>query len=491
MKTAVIYARYSSDAQTEQSIEGQLRVCEEYAARNDIIILHTYIDRAMTGTNDLRPDFQKMLKDSAKKEWDYVLVYKLDRFSRDKYETAVHKRTLKNNGVKVLSAMENIPDGPEGIILEALLEGMSQYYSAELSQKVKRGMRENRRKGLFQGGGVLYGYKVEDHRLQIDEEKAEVVRFIYEQYAAGVYVKDIITELTARGILYHNAPFAKSTVYRILQSDKYTGVYYHEDERVDNMYPQIIPFALFEKVRIKGRINQRGKSSSRAIYLLRNRMICGYCGHHVNADTGTAKNGDVARYYKCYGRKENQNGCQLKMRRKEVLEEAIVEAIIRELSRPEELDRLISTLLDIQEKHFGENIRLKHLEREKEKTADAIRNLVSVMESGMATHATVKRLQELEEQAASLERQIYLEKCKISEKVPEEKMRAFYIEALKKEARLIIDNLVSKVVLYNDKVEIYLTTPLREGPGESQGLSFAFGYVNCFGTEALPVEFFI
>ena len=127
----VIYARYSCDNQTEQSIEGQLRVCEEYAQKNNILILDTYIDRAMTGTNDNRPDFQRMLKDSSRKEWNFVLVYKLDRFSRNKYETAIHKKALRDNGVKVLSAMENIPDTPEGIILESLLEGMNQYYSAE------------------------------------------------------------------------------------------------------------------------------------------------------------------------------------------------------------------------------------------------------------------------------------------------------------------------------------------------------------------------
>lgn len=123
MKTAVIYARYSSERQTEQSIEGQVHVCNEYAQRNNILILDTYIDRAMTGTNDNRTDFQRMLKDSAKQGWDYVLVYKLDRFSRNKYEMAMHKKTLRDNGVKLLSAMENIPDTPEGIILESLLEG--------------------------------------------------------------------------------------------------------------------------------------------------------------------------------------------------------------------------------------------------------------------------------------------------------------------------------------------------------------------------------
>ena len=159
MKTAVIYARYSSDRQTEQSIEGQLRVCTEYAERNDIVVIDTYIDRAMTGTNDKRTEFQRMLKDSVKKAWDYVLVYKIDRFGRNKYEIAMNKHTLKNNGIKLLSAMENIPDTPEGIILESLLEGMAEYYSAELSQKVKRGMNETRQKGNFTGGYLPYGYK--------------------------------------------------------------------------------------------------------------------------------------------------------------------------------------------------------------------------------------------------------------------------------------------------------------------------------------------
>jgi DNA invertase Pin-like site-specific DNA recombinase len=170
IKTAVIYARYSSDNQSEQSIDGQLRVCNEYAKNNDIIILDTYIDRAMTGTNDNRPDFQRMIKDSSRKEWDYVLVYKFDRFSRNKLETAIHKNTLKTNGVKLLSATEYIPDSPEAIILESMLEGYAEYYSAELSQKVKRGLNESRIKGNYTGGHLLYGYRKENQKLVIDEE---------------------------------------------------------------------------------------------------------------------------------------------------------------------------------------------------------------------------------------------------------------------------------------------------------------------------------
>lgn len=224
MKKAVEYLRYSSDTQTEQSIEGQMRVCHEYAKRNDIVIVDTYIDRAMSGTNDNRKDFQRMLKDSAKRAWDYVIVYKLDRFSRNKYEMAMHKKTLKDNGVKLLSAMENIPDTPEGIILESLLEGMAEYYSAELSQKVKRGMRESRLKGNFTGGFLLYGYKVVNKKIVIDEDKAAVIRRIYAEYASGVYVKDIIAGLTKDGIMNRGEPFARNTVYNILKT-KSTAVF--------------------------------------------------------------------------------------------------------------------------------------------------------------------------------------------------------------------------------------------------------------------------
>ena len=212
MKTAVIYARYSSDSQTEQSIEGQLHVCQDYAKRNDITIVATYIDRAMTGTNDKRSDFQRLLRDSNKQAWDYVLVYKLDRFSRNKYEMAIHKKTLKDNGIKLISAMENIPDTPEGIILESLLEGMAEYYSAELSQKVKRGMNETRKKGNFTGGTILYGYKVENKKIVINEEEAQVVKNLFVDYASGKLVMDILAELRQNGVLYRGKRFGRNNL---------------------------------------------------------------------------------------------------------------------------------------------------------------------------------------------------------------------------------------------------------------------------------------
>ena len=318
MKTAVIYARYSSDKQTEQSIEGQLHVCNDYAKQNDITIVDTYIDRAMTGKNDNRAAFQKMLKDSSHKKWDLVLIYKIDRFGRNKYEIAVNKHTLRNNGVKIVSVMENIPDTPEGIILESLLEGMAEYYSAELSQKVKRGMKETRLKGNFTGGQLVYGYKVIDHKVVVNDEEAEIVKFIFSQFAMGVYVKEIIELLEKKGITNRNKPFSSSSVYYLLKNEKYTGTYHCNDEIYYDAYPRIISQDLFERVKARAKKKSANKRSNKAKYLLKGKVICGYCGKPITAETGTSSNGRVIHYYKCSGRKSH-NGCKKANIRKDCL----------------------------------------------------------------------------------------------------------------------------------------------------------------------------
>ena len=472
MKTAVIYARYSSDSQTEQSIEGQLRVCEEYAQKNNILILNTYIDRAMTGTNDNRPDFQRMIKDSSRKEWNYVLVYKLDRFSRNKYETAIHKKTLKDNGVKVLSAMENIPDTPEGIILESLLEGMNVYYSAELSQKVKRGMRETRLKGFYQGGGLPYGYKVVDRKVVIDETRAETVRFMYDSYSKGITVKTMIAELTAKGILYKGKPFAPNTVYGILGNEKYSGSYRKDDEIIDNIYPQLIPTDTYQKVRDKAEKNKFGKRNIKTVYLLRHKVKCGYCGRPISAETGTARNGEVKRYYKCIGRKKDNNGCIKTQIPKDFLEEFVSNVIIEKLIDTQNIDTIIAEIMRRQ--NLNENGNLKMLSNEKSRIDRALDNLVTAIENGITSNTTNKRLHDLEKQQEELERQILIERSKTAVKLNERDIRQYYEQALRLEMPMLINFLVKEIVLYNDKIEIYFNTPIKTSPDDESRRGFLF-----------------
>lgn len=299
---AVIYARYSSDNQREASIEGQLRECMEFATYNDIQVIDNYIDRAMSAKTDNRPEFQRMIKDSYKHAFDCIIVWKLDRFTRNRYDSAHYKTILKKNGVKVISAKETIAEGSEGILLESVLEGMNQYYSAELAQKVKRGMKETRRKGFYQGCGLPYGYKIDGRKIIIDDAAAEVVRYMYDQYSKGAYVKDIIAELTNRGVLHRGKPFAKNTVCGILKNERYSGIYRHGDEVIENMFPRIVPLDTFQLVRNKVKKNEYGKRSVVTEYLLRGKVKCGYCGMPISAETGTTRQGVVIHYYKCLGK---------------------------------------------------------------------------------------------------------------------------------------------------------------------------------------------
>ena len=471
MKTAVIYARYSSDNQTEQSIEGQLRVCNEYAKAHDIVIVRTYIDRAMTGTNDNRPDFQRMLKDSDRREWDYVLVYKLDRFSRNKYETAIHKKKLKDNGVKVVSAMENIPDTPEGIILESLLEGMNQYYSVELSQKVRRGMKETRMKGNFTGGYMLYGYKVVDHKIQIDEEKAEAVRFMFNQYVQGVYVKDIIAALTAKGVYNRGKEFATNTVYHILANEKYTGVYHYNGEEFTNIYPQIVPKETFEIVRKRIEANKYGSRSPQIVYLLRNKIKCGYCGSPISAECGTAKDGTQVRYYKCLGRKR-QSGCKKAQVRKDILEKYVMDNLIEQLSDPATQNYIVSNILAAQEKRIKDNIVLSTLTKEKEQTDNAIGNIMQAIEMGSTSVTVLNRLRELETKREDLERQIILEMARNATELSRDYILQFLKDGLRKEPLKLINHFIKEIILFDDKMIIHYNTPSPINLDESQGFSF-------------------
>jgi len=475
MKTAVIYARYSSDNQTEQSIEGQLRVCQDYAQRNNIVVLNTYIDRAMTGTNVNRPDFQQMIKDSSKKEFDNIIVYKIDRFSRNKYETAKYKKILKDNGVKLLSAMENIPDTPEGIILESLLEGMAEYYSAELSQKVKRGMNETRLKGNFTGGTIIYGYNVENHKVVINEEQAEVVRYIYKQYSLGTYVKDIIKSLTERGILNKGKPFARNTIYNILKNEKYAGVFRHGEEIFTNIYPRIVSEEIYNIVRDKTSNNLYGKRSMEVIYLLKHKLTCGYCGMPISSECGTTTTGQIRRYYKCLGRKRG-SGCKKSMIRKELLESFVLENISKILQKPQIMNAVIDNLLKVQrEKSNGTSI-LNTLYKEKKQNELSLENLVKAVEQGIITNTTGKRIKELESAIKEIDKQILIEQNKTRMELSREDITKFYKEALLYDSFNLINYVIKNIKVYDDKIEITFNSPIQTSPDDNQGF-FIYSYV--------------
>lgn len=333
-------------------------------------------------------------------------------------------------------------------------------------------MRETRRKGLYQGGGLPYGYRAEDRKIVIDEEQAQAVHYIYEQFSKGVYVREIIEALTAEGVTYHGKPFAMNTVYNILKNEKYRGVYYHGEERIDNMYPRIVSDEVFERVRKIVEANKHGKRSVAVTYLLRHKLVCGYCGQSVIAENGTSHTGEKKYYYKCRGRKARVNDCKKTAVPKEALEKLVLDAVIGQLSSPEMMDAVVAAVMQEQERRNRENSALLKMQREQRQNEIALDNIMKAIEWGIMNNTTNKRMKELEARQEELERLILIEKGKQVRQFSEKEVRVYYGEALRMEPQMLINYLIDKIVLFDDRMEIYYTSPLTKSPDDGQGLCF-------------------
>lgn len=272
----VIYARYSSFGQREESIEGQIKACHAFASEHKYSVVGEYIDRAATATNDQRAEFQRLISDSDKKQFGAVIVYQLDRFARNRYDSAINKRKLKQNGVRVLSAKENIADDPSGIILEGMLETIAEYYSADLSSKVKRGQALNAQSCLYNGGPVLTGYRVrEDKRYEPDPITAPIVQRIFEEFVQGKSEVDIVADLNASGLATSAGKrFTKNSLQNILRNRRYVGIYIYGDVEIEGGMPQLIDEETFKaaQVRIAKQKNTLGGSDD---FLLTTKLFCG------------------------------------------------------------------------------------------------------------------------------------------------------------------------------------------------------------------------
>ena len=401
---AVIYARYSSDNQREESIDGQIRECTDYARRENIKIVGTYIDRALSARTADRPDFQRMIHDSEKKLFDAVIVWKLDRFSRDRYDSAFYKRQLRKNGVKLISATEAISDGPEGIILEALLEGMNEYYSAELSVKIKRGHKENALKCMSNGGQLAYGYRVnpETRLFEPDPVTAPIVKEIFARYANGDQMKNIVSDLNARGLKpYYSDQFYVSTLGVMLKNRKYIGEYRYGEVVIPDGVPAIIDEEIFEKVQRRLAMNKKAPAKGKAIeeYLLSTKLYCGVCGGLMVGESGRSRNGSVHFYYKC-GNAKRRKGCKRrKAIRKHWIEKLVVIFTVNNVLQDDVIDRIADAMTAMQ---YQEDTTVPALKAQLKECEKGIANLVNAIQAGILTASTKERLEQLEKEREAL-----------------------------------------------------------------------------------------
>ncbi len=463
---AVIYARYSSDSQREESIEGQLRECKEYAERNGITVLSTYIDRALSAKTDNRPDFQRMIKDSANGLFDIVLVWKLDRFARNRYDSAHYKAILKKNGVKVVSAKEAIAEDSTGILLESLLEEYAEFYSVELSEKIHRGQKENALKGLNNGGGIPLGYVLgSDKRLAVDPMTAPVVLEIFTRYADGETVRAIVESLNERGLqTKHNKPYSLGSFNAILKNRKYIGEYRYQDVVIPGGVPAIVPQELFDRVQARIARNKRAPAMSKAdeTFLLTTKLFCGKCGRLMVGESGTSHTGKKHYYYKC-GSAKRKTGCTKKAVKKDWIENLVVERTMQMIFDDTTLDAIASMVLDVQAR---ENTSLPVLKAQLAQTEQGIQNMLNAIQQGIFTVSTKQRLEELEATKEQLTVSILQEELQKPHLSKEQILfflqRFRAIDTTKQEQRQrLIDSFVNAVYVYDDK--IILTFNYQDG----------------------------
>ena len=400
---AVIYARFSSSGQREESITGQIRECSAWALRNGYDVIRTYEDRARTGTNDRRPAFQEMIRDAKKGSFSAVIVWKLDRFSRSRYDAAVYKAQLMKLGVRVFSAMEPITDGPESIIVEGLLESLAEFYSRNLSQNVKRGNYDSALEHKTVGVRLL-GYRPDasDH-FEIDPATAPIVKRIFEEYVSGKSIQDICTGLNADGYRTRTGGlFDKSAIPRILRNERYAGVYIFSDlVRDEGGMPAIVDRATFDRAQELLAVRRHAPAASRAVrYLLTGKIFCGECGSPLSGESARSGSGSVYTYYICKKRKTGD--CDLPR----VSREKIEDHVIRQLSDRVNDDAFIESLADLAVRQAEEDLQdhsaLDALEADLRDVDSRIKNIETAIEGGIITSGLSSRLADLEDQRSGL-----------------------------------------------------------------------------------------
>lgn len=502
-----LYLRYSSTGQSDQSIEGQLRDCRAYCKTNHYRIVAIYIDRATTARKDVekRIHLVEMIADSAKQRWEYVIVWKLDRFARNRNDSAVMKMRLRKNGVKVLSATENLTDSPESIILEAVLEGMAEFFSAELSQKVTRGMRESALKCHSVGGHIPLGYKIEDHKLVIDPNTAHIVQEAFQLYANGETVADICRKFNSAG--YKTAKevaFNRNSFKSMFRNEKYIGTYSYKDIRIEGGVPAIVDKELFETVqrRLSKNAEAPARGKAKVDYLLSGKLFCGHCGASMNGESGIGRKGITYHYYSCYTKKRRL-GCDKRPLKKDYIERIVAEDAYSLLT-DELIDEIADMAIQQSEQDLKDNTHIPQLTIQLHEIEQSIENITSAIEKGIASETLMNRLVQLEREKKQVARKIKEEE-KFIYRIDRDQI-AFWLSQFKYGdienedfRRHLIDLFINSVTVWDEPDGYKITTAynltscktktfrVKKNPATEEATGFDFGESECAMSEQSPL----
>lgn len=459
LKTAIKTKKFNFHTDDLGSLFGY--IIYEYAKNNGYLVVGEYIDRAQSGTTDSRAEFQRMIADSDKHIFEGVLVYQLDRFARNRYDSAINKAKLKKNGVRVISARENISDDASGILVEGVLESMAEYYSAELSQKIRRGMEINAQKCLANGSNPGLGYKVDsERRYYVDEEEAKIVREIFERYASGETVADIIRDLNRRKLTtFLGKPFNKNSVHRILNNRRYIGYYLYKGQETPGGMPRIIEDELFERVHHILDRNKKApaRARGREEYLLTTKLFCGYCREMMTGYGGTGKSGKTYHYYACNNFKRRK--CKKKVISKEKIEDRVV-LECRKLLTDSNIERIAASVSEVCESN-RDTASIKRIRAAIQEADTAIENLWKALERGQAADMITERIEKRQHEKEELQAQLAVEMAKqVTLTAPQVRAYLYSLRQGDKNdeniKRGIINIFLRAVYLYDDRFTLVL-----------------------------------
>ena len=490
-RTAVAYARYSSAGQRDVSIDQQLADIRAFAKREGYTIVHEYADHARSGFKNTssRTAFQSMIAAASEGSYDTIIAWKVDRFGRNREDSAIYKGKLRRFGVRVIYAMEPIPEGSAGVLLEGMLEATAEWYSRQLSENVTRGMTDNANKCLYNGTRV-YGYSVNSfHRYAINPEEAAVVRDIFSLYRSGHSSAMIARKLNLRGLLTpRGCRWSSQGILRIISNERYTGVYIWGDVRTPGGIPAIISETEFQEAQRMKKKTARHVEQGITDYFLTGKVFCGLCGAAMVGDSGTSKTGKRHYYYSCINRK-HRKACDKKSVSKSSLEETVISFVLDHVLSDDQINKTADAVMSLQAEELKSSP-LSAMESEYREIIRKIDNINNAIAAGIWNTSTSAKLKSLEDSSETLRASI--ETLKYSQAQLQDRDRVlFFLHQFAKRDRSdpllrqhIIDTFINSVYVYDDHLIVVINNgdgnqrvPLSDLPPEGSDVTQMVNYL--------------
>lgn len=458
---AVIYARYSSHAQRDVSIEQQVQKCTEYAIREGLTITEIYSDAAISGKTDNRPAFQRMMADSKKHKFQYVIAWKSNRMGRNMLEAMINNAALLQEGVHCLYVEEDFGDTASGRFALRTMMNVNQFYSENMAEDIRRGLMDNASKAMV-NTRPPFGYAVgEDRKFVIREDQAAIVREIFHRLLEGWSYADLADDLNRRGIkTAYGREWNKGSFHAMVQNEMYIGVYKYSSVRIEGGVPALLDRKTFEEVqyRLRTKSNPIGRSQNYSEYLLTGKLFCGYCKEPMVGLSGTGRHGELHYYYVCQGRRKKKNGCEKKNVRREDIEEKVIQSIRDYVLKDDVIDTIIDSYSRFYESARKDSALVAQREQ-LQQNKKATENLLKAIEMGIFTETTKDRLMSLEAERKDLEDSIRMAEEALVRITPDQVR--FFIERFKSMdaddrdvQRQLVKTFIQEIYLYDDHMKI-------------------------------------